>query len=56
DESSIHSDLGTPIWRIDPANTPCSVTHETTSSDEVKSEHFYSASANEIDEKKPELK
>ncbi|GKB88369.1 hypothetical protein Tco_0960641 [Tanacetum coccineum] len=56
DESSIHSDLGTPIWRIDLANTPYSVTHETTSSDEVKSEHFYSASANEIDEKKPELK
>ncbi|GJY29488.1 hypothetical protein Tco_0405255 [Tanacetum coccineum] len=29
---------------------------ETTRSDEVKSEHLYSASANEIDEKKPRLK
>ncbi|GJW87374.1 DNA-directed DNA polymerase [Tanacetum coccineum] len=56
DESGIHSDLGTPIRRIDLANTPYSVTHKTASSDKVKSEHFYSASANEIDEKKPKLK
>ncbi|GJU88449.1 reverse transcriptase domain-containing protein, partial [Tanacetum coccineum] len=47
DESGIDSDLGTPIRCIDPVNT---------SSNEVKSEHLYSASANEIDEKKPELK
>ncbi|GKA78957.1 hypothetical protein Tco_0785494 [Tanacetum coccineum] len=30
DESGINSDLGTPIRRIDPANTPYSVTQETT--------------------------
>nr|GEX63806.1 hypothetical protein [Tanacetum cinerariifolium] len=33
-----------------------SLTQETTRSDKVKSEHLYSASANEIDEKKPEMK
>ncbi|GJR20470.1 reverse transcriptase domain-containing protein [Tanacetum coccineum] len=56
DESGIDSDLGTPIRHIDPDNTPYSVTQETTRSDGVKNEHLYSASANEIDEKKPELK
>ncbi|GJV87273.1 hypothetical protein Tco_1531211 [Tanacetum coccineum] len=55
DESGIDSDLGKPIRRIDPANTPYSVTQETSRSDEVKSEHLYSASADEIDEKKLEL-
>ncbi|GJS73132.1 DNA-directed DNA polymerase [Tanacetum coccineum] len=30
--------------------------HETEGTDKVKNEHLYSASANEIDEKKPELK
>ncbi|GJV83769.1 putative nucleotidyltransferase, ribonuclease H [Tanacetum coccineum] len=44
------------IRRIDSANTPYSVTQATINSDNVKSEHLYSASANEIDEKKPELK
>ncbi|GJZ87562.1 DNA-directed DNA polymerase [Tanacetum coccineum] len=44
------------IRRIDSANTPYPVTQETTNVDDVKSEHLYSASANEIDEKKPELK
>ncbi|GKC57542.1 reverse transcriptase domain-containing protein, partial [Tanacetum coccineum] len=56
DESGINSDLVTPIRRIDPANTPYSLTQETTRSDEVKSKHLYSASTNEIDETKPELK
>ncbi|GJX68225.1 reverse transcriptase domain-containing protein [Tanacetum coccineum] len=55
-ESGINSDLVTPIRRIDPANTPYSLTQETTRSDEVKSKHLYSASTNEIDETKPELK
>ncbi|GKD43924.1 hypothetical protein Tco_1268569, partial [Tanacetum coccineum] len=55
DESGIDSDLRKPIRRIDPANTPYSVTQETSRSDEVKSEHLYSASADEIDEKKLEL-
>ncbi|GKC63409.1 DNA-directed DNA polymerase, partial [Tanacetum coccineum] len=50
------SDLEKPIWRIDSVNTPYSVTQETARPDEVKSKHLYSASANEIDEKKPELK
>ncbi|GKB12601.1 DNA-directed DNA polymerase [Tanacetum coccineum] len=39
-------------WRIDSANTPYPVTQETTNGDDVKSEHLYSASANEIDEKR----
>ncbi|GKC11185.1 reverse transcriptase domain-containing protein [Tanacetum coccineum] len=43
------------IRRIDSANTPYPVTQGTTNGDDVKSEHLYSASANEIDEKKPEL-
>ncbi|GJX12482.1 reverse transcriptase domain-containing protein [Tanacetum coccineum] len=55
DESGIDSDLGKPIRRIDPANTPYSITQETSRYDEVKSEHLYSASADEIDEKKLEL-
>ncbi|GJY85077.1 DNA-directed DNA polymerase [Tanacetum coccineum] len=45
-----------PIRRIDSVNTPYPVVQETTKPDEVKSEHLYSASANEIDEKKLELK
>ncbi|GJU84029.1 hypothetical protein Tco_1291575, partial [Tanacetum coccineum] len=44
------------IRRIDSANTPYPVTQGTTNGDDVKSEHLYSASANEIDEKKHELK
>ncbi|GJY89248.1 hypothetical protein Tco_0503876 [Tanacetum coccineum] len=50
------SDSKNSIRRIDSANTPYPVTQGTTNSDDVKSEHLYSASANEIDEKKPELK
>ncbi|GJV82267.1 hypothetical protein Tco_1518137 [Tanacetum coccineum] len=49
-------DLENSIRRIDSANTPYPVTQETTNGNDVKSEHLYSASANEIDEKKPELK
>nr|GEW13890.1 hypothetical protein [Tanacetum cinerariifolium] len=56
DESGIDSDLGTPIQRIDPDNMPYSVTQEIARCDEIKSEHLYSASANEIDDKKHELK
>nr|GEY53041.1 hypothetical protein [Tanacetum cinerariifolium] len=37
-------------------NTPYSDAHETEGTDRVKNKHLYSASANEIDEKKPELK
>ncbi|GKD16066.1 hypothetical protein Tco_1205224 [Tanacetum coccineum] len=44
------------IRRIDSANLPHPVTQGTTNGDDVKSEHLYSASANEIGEKKPELK
>ncbi|GKD82973.1 hypothetical protein Tco_1349812, partial [Tanacetum coccineum] len=56
DESGNNFNLGTPIRRIDLVNTSYSVAQETARSDEVESEHLYSASANEIDEKKPELK
>ncbi|GJT39140.1 reverse transcriptase domain-containing protein [Tanacetum coccineum] len=41
---------------IKSANTPYPVTLGTTNGDDVKSEHLYSANANEIDEKKPKLK
>ncbi|GKB34773.1 hypothetical protein Tco_0879715, partial [Tanacetum coccineum] len=51
-----NSDLGEPIRRIDSVNTPYPVARETTEPNKVESEHLYSASANEIDEKKPELK
>ncbi|GKB64083.1 DNA-directed DNA polymerase [Tanacetum coccineum] len=46
------SDSKNLIRRINYVNTP----YPATERDEVKSEHLYSASANEIDEKKPELK
>ncbi|GJW35334.1 DNA-directed DNA polymerase, partial [Tanacetum coccineum] len=44
------------IRRIDCSNTPYLVTQGSRKLNDVKSEHLYSASANEIDEKKPELK
>ncbi|GKA43696.1 DNA-directed DNA polymerase, partial [Tanacetum coccineum] len=50
------SDPENSIRRIDSANTTYPVMQGTTKRDDVKSEHLYSASANEIDEKKPELK
>ncbi|GKB60427.1 reverse transcriptase domain-containing protein [Tanacetum coccineum] len=55
-KSDVKSDLGIAIRRIDYINTSYSVEQRTSRPDEVKSEHFYSASANEIDEKRPELK
>ncbi|GJY59126.1 retrovirus-related pol polyprotein from transposon TNT 1-94 [Tanacetum coccineum] len=55
DKSGNIYDIRTPIWRIDPVNTLYSVAQETTRSDGVESKHLYSASANEIDEMKPEL-
>ncbi|GKE68561.1 hypothetical protein Tco_1526633, partial [Tanacetum coccineum] len=45
-----------PIWRITSINTPYSVDQETAKPVKLEREHLYSASANEIDEKKPELK
>ncbi|GJZ44010.1 reverse transcriptase domain-containing protein [Tanacetum coccineum] len=56
DKSGEDSDIRIPIWRIDPFNTPYSVAQETARPDRVESEHLYSASAIEIDEKKPEKK
>ncbi|GJT08201.1 hypothetical protein Tco_0842663 [Tanacetum coccineum] len=44
------------IRHIDSINTPYPVTQGTSNGDNVKCEHLYSASANEINEKKPELK
>ncbi|GJR29288.1 DNA-directed DNA polymerase [Tanacetum coccineum] len=55
-KSDDDSDLEKLIRHIDSFNTPYSVAQETTRPDGVESEHLYSASANEIDEKKPELK
>ncbi|GJZ48025.1 reverse transcriptase domain-containing protein [Tanacetum coccineum] len=45
-----------PIRRITSINTPYPVVHEAAKPVEVEREHLYSASANEINEKKPELK
>ncbi|GJV46227.1 putative nucleotidyltransferase, ribonuclease H [Tanacetum coccineum] len=44
------------IRRIDPINTPYSEAQETEGTDRVKNEHLYLANANEIDEKKHEMK
>ncbi|GJV74666.1 DNA-directed DNA polymerase [Tanacetum coccineum] len=49
-------DSGEPIRRIESVNTPYPVAHETSEPNKLQSEQLYSASANEIDEKKPELK
>ncbi|GKD11137.1 hypothetical protein Tco_1190822 [Tanacetum coccineum] len=55
-KSDDDSDLEKPIRHVDFSNTSYSVAQETTRPDGVESEHLYSASANEIDKKKPELK
>ncbi|GJV97758.1 hypothetical protein Tco_1549335 [Tanacetum coccineum] len=44
------------IRRIEVVNTPYPVAQKTVEPNKVESEQLYSASANEIDEKKPELK
>ncbi|GKF00173.1 hypothetical protein Tco_0023523, partial [Tanacetum coccineum] len=49
------SDSENSIRCINSVNNPYPVTQGITNGDNVKSEHLYSASANEIDEKKPEL-
>ncbi|GKB65891.1 DNA-directed DNA polymerase [Tanacetum coccineum] len=50
------SDSENSIRRINSVNTPYPVIQGTTNGSDVKCEHLYSASANEIDEKKPKLK
>ncbi|GKE19733.1 DNA-directed DNA polymerase, partial [Tanacetum coccineum] len=57
-ESKTNNDSGSdkPIRRIASLNTPYPIVQGTTKPVEVEREHLYSASANEIDEKKPELK
>ncbi|GJY94011.1 DNA-directed DNA polymerase [Tanacetum coccineum] len=55
-KSDNDSDLEKLIWRIDSFNMSYLVAQKTARPDGVESEHLYSASANEIDEKKPELK
>ncbi|GJT46684.1 DNA-directed DNA polymerase [Tanacetum coccineum] len=55
-KSNNESDLGIAIRRINSVNTPYSVEQRTARSDGVKSVHLYSASANENDEKRLELK
>ncbi|GJY75762.1 hypothetical protein Tco_0480878 [Tanacetum coccineum] len=50
------SDLESSIRRIEYANMPYPVMQGATKRDNVKSRNLYSASANKIDEKKPELK
>ncbi|GKB66102.1 hypothetical protein Tco_0927514 [Tanacetum coccineum] len=44
------------IRRIERVNTPYSESRETQGPERTQNEHLYSASANEIDEKRPELK
>ncbi|GJY92372.1 reverse transcriptase domain-containing protein [Tanacetum coccineum] len=51
-----NSDVEMSIRHIDPVNTLHSKAQEPEGTDRVKNEHVYSASANEIDEKKPKLK
>ncbi|GKF26268.1 hypothetical protein Tco_0082162, partial [Tanacetum coccineum] len=51
-----HSDSFEPIRLIASINNPYPVVQETAKPVEVEKEHLYSASANEIDEKKPKLK
>ncbi|GKD47417.1 reverse transcriptase domain-containing protein, partial [Tanacetum coccineum] len=46
----------TPIRRIEQVNTPYSESQETKKPDKTQNEHLYSASANEIKEKRPVLK
>ncbi|GJY93202.1 DNA-directed DNA polymerase [Tanacetum coccineum] len=55
-ECNNNNDSNKPIRRIASINTPYSVDHETAKPVKLEREHLYSASANEIDEKKPELK
>ncbi|GKB35321.1 reverse transcriptase domain-containing protein [Tanacetum coccineum] len=55
-ESDDNSDIRMPIRRIDPVNTPYLEAQKIVGTDGVKSERLYSASSNEIDEKKPVLK
>ncbi|GJV28705.1 reverse transcriptase domain-containing protein [Tanacetum coccineum] len=51
-----NSDVKMSIRRIDLVNMPYFRTQKTKESDGIIKEHLYSASANKIDEKKPELK
>nr|GEV07452.1 hypothetical protein [Tanacetum cinerariifolium] len=51
-----NSDIEMSIRHIDPANTSYSEAQETEGPNRVKNKHLYLASANEIDEKKLELK
>ncbi|GJS98061.1 DNA-directed DNA polymerase [Tanacetum coccineum] len=55
-ECNTDSDSNEPIRGIASINTPYSVVQETTELVKVERGHLYSASANEINEKKPELK
>ncbi|GJX26342.1 hypothetical protein Tco_0232638 [Tanacetum coccineum] len=50
------SDSENSIRRVDSTNMSYPVTQGTTNGDDVRSKNLYSASTNEIDEKKPELK
>ncbi|GJT51400.1 hypothetical protein Tco_0977557 [Tanacetum coccineum] len=51
-ECNTDNDSNEPIWRIMSINTPYLVVQETAEPVKVEREHLYSASANEIDEKK----
>ncbi|GJS80266.1 reverse transcriptase domain-containing protein [Tanacetum coccineum] len=50
------SESKTPIRHIEQVNTPYSESQETKGPDKIQNEHLYSATANEIDKKRPELK
>ncbi|GKE80444.1 hypothetical protein Tco_1550444, partial [Tanacetum coccineum] len=55
-ECNTDNDSNEPIRCIAFINTPYPIVQETAKPVKVEREHLYSASANEIDEKKPELK
>nr|GEU60813.1 retrovirus-related Pol polyprotein from transposon 17.6 [Tanacetum cinerariifolium] len=54
-ECNNHNKSDKSIWCIECINTPNSVHQETAKPVELEKEHLYSASTNEIDEKKPKL-
>ncbi|GJR30006.1 putative nucleotidyltransferase, ribonuclease H [Tanacetum coccineum] len=55
-EADDGSETETPIQRIKQVNMPYSELQGTKGPEKTQNEHLYSASANEIDEKRPELK
>ncbi|GJT64819.1 hypothetical protein Tco_1016299 [Tanacetum coccineum] len=56
DKFTQDSDIDVAIRRFDSVDTAYSEEQKTVGADTIKNEHLYSATTNEIDEKKPKLK